>query len=90
MEMDFCVVFCAIVMLHVLHVTQIIEVLLYIEALHVKALYFKANCMDFFKIKDLFGRPMVVHDRKELILFEENITNNICSTLFIKNTKIYR
>ena len=46
-------------MLHVLHVTQIIEVLLYIEALHVKALHFKANRMDFFKIKDLFGRPMI-------------------------------
>jgi hypothetical protein len=40
--------FCAIVMLHALHVIQIIEVLLYIEALHVKALHFKANCMDFF------------------------------------------
>ena len=39
----------AIVMLHVLHVIQIIEVLLYIEAMHVKALHFKANCMDFFK-----------------------------------------
>ena len=39
----------AIMMLHVLHVIQIIEVLpLYIEALHVKALHFKANCMDFF------------------------------------------
>jgi hypothetical protein len=30
-------------MLHVLHVIQIIEVLLYIEALHVKALHFKAE-----------------------------------------------
>jgi hypothetical protein len=38
----------AIVMLHILHVIQIIEVLLYIEALHVKALHFKANCMDCF------------------------------------------
>jgi hypothetical protein len=46
-------------MLHILHVIQIIEVLLYIEALHVKALHFKANCMDFFKNKNLFGRPMV-------------------------------
>jgi hypothetical protein len=40
-------------------VIQIIEVLLYIEALHVKVLHFKANCMDFFKIKDIFRRPMV-------------------------------
>ena len=41
-------------MLHILHVIQIIEVLLYIEALHVKALYFKANCMDFFLNKRPF------------------------------------
>ena len=27
----------------------IMEVLLHIEALHVKVLHFKANCMDFFK-----------------------------------------
>jgi HKD family nuclease len=39
----------SIVMLHELHVIQIIEVLLYIEALHAKALHFKANCMDYFK-----------------------------------------
>ena len=46
-------------MLHVLHVIQIIEVLLYIEALHVKALHFKAEIVwIFLKIKDLFGRPM--------------------------------
>jgi hypothetical protein len=36
-------------MLYVRHVIQIIEVLLYIEALHVKALHFKTNCMDFFE-----------------------------------------
>jgi hypothetical protein len=41
-------------MLHVLHVIQIIEILLYIEALHVKALHFKANCMDFLKNKRPF------------------------------------
>ena len=46
-------------MLQVLHVIQIIEVLLYIEALHVKALHFKAEIVwIFLKIKDLFGRPM--------------------------------
>jgi hypothetical protein len=43
-------------MLHVLHVIQIIEVLLCIEALH-----FKANCMDFFKNKrrfrETYGMP---------------------------------
>jgi hypothetical protein len=46
-------------MLHILHVIQIIEVLLYIEALHVKALHFKAIYLyGFFKNKNLFGRPM--------------------------------
>ena len=41
-------------MLHVLHVIQIMEVLLYIEAFHVKSLHFKANCMDFFLNKRPF------------------------------------
>ena len=51
-------------MLHVLHVIQIIEVLLYIKALHVKALHFKANCMDFIKNKRPFRETYDITCRK--------------------------
>jgi hypothetical protein len=49
-------------MLHVLHVIQIIEVLLYIEALHVKALHFKANIVwIFLKNKRPFRETYGLH-----------------------------
>ena len=46
-------------MLHALHVIQIIEVLLYIEALHVKALHFKQIVWIFFKNKRPFRETYV-------------------------------
>jgi hypothetical protein len=63
-------------MLHVLHVIQIIEVLLCIEALHVKALHFKANCMDFLKNKRPLRETYVL--ARSRVLIEILIKNCVC------------